>query len=65
MALIRMRHVELVITWRHDAKYSNLEALLRRVDRGVPALFAKIDINRSAVDKSICLYLSERQMCIF
>ena len=33
--------------------------------RGVPALFRKIDINRSAVDISICLHLIESQICIF
>jgi len=32
--------------------------------RGVPALFRKVDINRSAVDVSICLLLSEWQICI-
>ena len=34
---------------------------LRSVYRGVPALFRKIDINRSAVDTSICLHQSEWQ----
>ena len=39
--------------------YSNVAALPRRVDRDVPVLFRKIDINRSAVDISTCLHLSE------
>ena len=38
--------------------YSNVAAILRRVG-GVPALFWKIDINRSAVHISICLHQSE------
>ena len=40
--------------------YSNVAALLRRVDTGVPALFRKIDINRSALDISNCLHLSDK-----
>jgi len=40
-------------------------ALLQRVDRGVPALFRKIDNNWSAVDISICVHLSEWQTSAF
>ena len=43
--------------------YSNVAAILRRVG-GVPALFRKIDINRSAVHISICLNQSEWEICI-
>ena len=39
--------------------------LLRKVDRRVPVLFRKVDINWSAVDISTCLRLSEWQICIF
>ena len=39
--------------------YSNVAALPRRADSDVSLLFRKIDINRSAVDISTCLHLSE------
>ena len=39
--------------------------LLRKVDRHVPVLFRKVNINWSAVDISTCLRLSEWQICIF
>ena len=39
--------------------YSNVAAIFRRVDGGVPVLFRKIDVNRSTVHISICLYQSE------
>ena len=47
--------------------YSNVASLLWRVDRGVPALFRKIDINRSAVDiyRIVYHWVSELQICIF
>ena len=39
--------------------YSNVASLPRRADSDVSLLFRKIDINRSAVDISTCLHLSE------
>ena len=45
--------------------YLNIAALLRRVDRGVAGLFLKININWAAVSISICLHMSEWQICIF
>ena len=44
---------------------SNVAALLRKDDRGVPALIRKTAINWSAVNISIWLHLSEWQICIF
>ena len=37
----------------------------RKVGRRIPVLFRKIDINWSAVDISICLHVSDWQICIF
>ena len=45
--------------------FYKVKALLHRVYRGVPPLFGKADISWSAVDISICLLLSEWQICIF
>ena len=37
----------------------------RKVDRRVPVLFGKLDINWFAVDISNCSHLCARQICIF